>query len=87
MRKYAYGKVYNADAYSACTNMPRFGHKGILTEQQIDDVVGAADGSGVAREQVTAMSNCAARSAGAIGNSAVIPAHAGIQRRLSGARP
>ena len=39
MRKYAYGKVYNADAYNACTNMPRFGHKGILTEQQIRDVV------------------------------------------------
>ena len=39
MRKYAYGKVYNADAYSACTNMPRFGHKGILTAQQIADVV------------------------------------------------
>ena len=38
MRKYAYGKVYNADAYNACTNMPRFGHKGILTEQQIKDV-------------------------------------------------
>ena len=38
-RKYAYGKVYNADAYNACTNMPRFGHKGILTEQQIKDVV------------------------------------------------
>ena len=40
IRKYTYGKVYNADAYSACTNMPRFGHKGILTEQQITDVVG-----------------------------------------------
>jgi len=39
VRKYAYGKIYNADAYSACTNMPRFGHKGILTEQQIKDVV------------------------------------------------
>jgi len=39
MRKYAYGKIYNADAYNACTNMPRFGHKGILTEQQIKDVV------------------------------------------------
>jgi L-cysteine S-thiosulfotransferase len=39
MRKYAYGKVYNAEAYNACTNMPRFGHKGILTEQQIKDVV------------------------------------------------
>ena len=39
IRKYAYGKIYNADAYNACTNMPRFGHKGILTEQQIKDVV------------------------------------------------
>jgi L-cysteine S-thiosulfotransferase len=38
-RKYAYGKIYNAEGYSACTNMPRFGHKGILTEQQIKDVV------------------------------------------------
>ena len=38
IRKYAYGKVYNADAYSACTNMPRFGHNGILTEQQMKDV-------------------------------------------------
>ena len=39
MRKYAYGKIYNPEAYSACTNMPRFGHKGILTEKQITDVV------------------------------------------------
>ena len=38
-RKYTYGKLYNAEAYSACTNMPRFGHKGILSEQQIKDVV------------------------------------------------
>ena len=33
------GKVYNSEAYLACSNMPRFGHKGILTEQQIKDVV------------------------------------------------
>jgi sulfur-oxidizing protein SoxX len=39
MQKYAYGKVYNSEAYAACSNMPRFGHKGILTEQQIKDVV------------------------------------------------
>ena len=39
MRKYVYGKVYNAEAYNACTNMPRFGFKGILTEQQIKDAV------------------------------------------------
>jgi sulfur-oxidizing protein SoxX len=34
-----YGKIYNAEAYSACTSMPRFGHSGVLTEQQIKDVV------------------------------------------------
>jgi L-cysteine S-thiosulfotransferase len=38
-RRYAYGKVWNADAYNACSNMPRFGHNGILTEQQVKDVV------------------------------------------------
>jgi len=38
-RKYAWGKVYNADAFTACSNMPRFGHSHILTEQQIRDVV------------------------------------------------
>ncbi|HXX83852.1 MAG TPA: sulfur oxidation c-type cytochrome SoxX [Casimicrobiaceae bacterium] len=37
-QRYAYGKIYNPDAYSACSNMPRFGHNGILTEQQIKDV-------------------------------------------------
>ena len=39
MRRYAWGKVYNSQAYSACTNMPRFGHAKILTEQQLRDVV------------------------------------------------
>lgn len=39
MRKYAYGKIYNAQAFSACSSMPRFGHNGVLTEQQIKDVV------------------------------------------------
>ena len=39
MQRYAYGKVYNSKAFSACSNMPRFGHKGILTEKQIKDVV------------------------------------------------
>jgi sulfur-oxidizing protein SoxX len=38
MRKYAYGKIWNADAYAACSNMPRFGHSGILTQQQVKDV-------------------------------------------------
>ena len=39
MQKYAYSKVYNSQAFSACSNMPRFGHAGILTEAQIKDVV------------------------------------------------
>jgi len=38
IRKYAYGKIWNADAYAACSNMPRFGHSGILTQQQVKDV-------------------------------------------------
>jgi sulfur-oxidizing protein SoxX len=39
MKKYAYGKIYNPEGYAACSNMPRFGHNGILTEQQIKDLV------------------------------------------------
>ena len=39
MQKYAYGKVYNSQAFSACSNMPRFGAHGILTEKQLQDVV------------------------------------------------
>jgi sulfur-oxidizing protein SoxX len=39
MQRYVYAKVYNSEAFAACSNMPRFGHKGILTEQQIKDVV------------------------------------------------
>jgi L-cysteine S-thiosulfotransferase len=38
MQKYAYGKVYNSQAYSVCSSMPRFGQNGILTEQQMKDV-------------------------------------------------
>ena len=38
-RRYAWGKIFNPDAFTACTNMPRFGHSGILTEAQIRDVV------------------------------------------------
>ena len=39
MLKYTWGKIYNAQAYTACSNMPRFGHSGILTETQIKDVM------------------------------------------------
>jgi sulfur-oxidizing protein SoxX len=38
IQRYTYGKLYNSQAYFACTNMPRFGHKGILTEKQLKDV-------------------------------------------------
>ena len=38
LQRYTYGRIYNPQAYSACSNMPRFGHNGILTEQQIKDV-------------------------------------------------
>ena len=39
MRKYAYGKIYNAEAYNACSNMPRFGQMHILSEAQVKDLV------------------------------------------------
>ena len=38
IQRYAYGKIYNAKAYSACSQMPRFGHAGALTEQQMKDL-------------------------------------------------
>jgi L-cysteine S-thiosulfotransferase len=38
IQRYTYGKLWNSNAYSACSNMPRFGHNGVLTEQQIKDV-------------------------------------------------
>jgi sulfur-oxidizing protein SoxX len=38
-RKYAYGKIYNAEAYNACSNMPRFGQMHVLSEAQIKDLV------------------------------------------------
>ena len=39
IRKYAYGKIFNPEAYSACSLMPRFGHGQILSEAQIKDLV------------------------------------------------
>ena len=38
VQRYTYGKIYNSEAFAACSNMPRFGYKGILSEQQIRDV-------------------------------------------------
>ena len=37
--EYTWGKLYNARAYNACSQMPRAGHKGILTEQQLKHVM------------------------------------------------
>lgn len=39
IQKYAYGRIYNAKAYNLCSQMPRLGHSGTLTEQQIKDLV------------------------------------------------
>lgn len=38
MQRYVYGKIYNAKAYSLCSQMPRFGTTGTLTEQQMKDL-------------------------------------------------
>jgi sulfur-oxidizing protein SoxX len=38
IQRYTWGKIWNAQAFTACSNMPRFGHNGILTEQQIRHV-------------------------------------------------
>ena len=39
VQRYTYGKIYNPQAFSACSNMPRFGHNGILTEAQLKHLV------------------------------------------------
>jgi sulfur-oxidizing protein SoxX len=39
VQRYVFGKIYNAKAYSLCSQMPRFGHVGALSEQQIKDLV------------------------------------------------
>ena len=37
--EYTWGKIWNARAYNACSNMPRFGHAHIISEKQIKDVM------------------------------------------------
>ena len=39
MLEYTWAKLYNSNAQMACSRMPRFGHRGILTEQQLKDVM------------------------------------------------
>jgi sulfur-oxidizing protein SoxX len=37
--KYTWAKLWNSKAYAACSNMPRFGHAGLLNEEQIRHLV------------------------------------------------
>ncbi len=37
--EYTWGKIWNARAYNACSQMPRAGHKGILNEQQVKHIM------------------------------------------------
>jgi len=37
--QYTWGKIWNTRAYNACSQMPRAGHNGFLTEQQIKNVM------------------------------------------------
>ena len=39
VQRYTYGKIWNAKAYNLCSQMPRMGASGTLTEQQIKDLV------------------------------------------------
>ncbi|MEO8281589.1 MAG: sulfur oxidation c-type cytochrome SoxX [Ideonella sp.] len=37
--EYTWGKLYNAKAYNACSEMPRFGHAGMLDEGQMRNLM------------------------------------------------
>ena len=37
--EYTWGKIWNAKAYNACSNMPRAGHMGILNQEQVRHIV------------------------------------------------
>lgn len=39
IQKYVYEKIYNSHVYFPCSNMPRFGHNGMLTPEQITHLV------------------------------------------------
>jgi sulfur-oxidizing protein SoxX len=39
MLKHTYRILYNAQMFFPCTTMPRFGHNGTLTKEQISDVM------------------------------------------------
>ena len=37
--QYTWGKLWNSKAYVACSNMPRFGHMGLLDENQLRNLM------------------------------------------------
>jgi sulfur-oxidizing protein SoxX len=37
--EYTWGKIWNAKAYNACSQMPRAGHAGVLNEQQVKHIM------------------------------------------------
>jgi sulfur-oxidizing protein SoxX len=37
--QYTWGKLWNSKAYNACSDMPRFGHAGLLNEDQLRDLM------------------------------------------------
>ena len=39
IKRYTWAKLWNTNAYNACSSMPRFGEAGILTEEQLRDVM------------------------------------------------
>ena len=39
MQRYTYERIYNSQAFSTCSAMPRFGHNGVLTPEQIAHLV------------------------------------------------
>jgi L-cysteine S-thiosulfotransferase len=39
IQRYTYGKIYNSEARSACSNMPRLGYNKVLTPEQITHLV------------------------------------------------
>jgi sulfur-oxidizing protein SoxX len=39
VQRYVYGKIYDSQAFLACSHMPRFGKNGVLTEEQITHLV------------------------------------------------
>jgi sulfur-oxidizing protein SoxX len=38
-QRYVYGRIYDSQAFLACSQMPRFGHNGVLSEEQIKHLV------------------------------------------------